>query len=73
MMGGKRAETQRIPTGPTIARFYRYIPVPLLPICMGTHFFQNGDPMGTQFLVKWGPNGDPCQQNGDPKSACLQN
>ena len=29
--------------------------------------------MGTQFLVKWGPNGDPQQQNGDPKSQCLQN
>ena len=45
----------------------------LLPICMGTHLFQNGDPMGTQISVKWGPNGDPRQQNGDPKSACLQN
>ena len=37
----------------------------------------HGDPlffkMGTQFIVKWGPNGDPRQQNGDPKSACLQN
>ena len=24
-------------------------------------------------LSKWGPNGDPHQQNGDPKSACFQN
>ena len=36
----------------------------LLPICMGTHFFQNGDPMGTQFSVKWGPNGDPKTEKG---------
>ena len=45
----------------------------LWPQAMGTHFFQNGDPMGTQISVKWGPNGDPRQQNGDPRSACLQN
>ena len=46
---------------------------PLWPHAMGAHFFQNGDPMGTQFSVKWGPNGDPRQQNGDPKSECSQN
>ena len=28
--------------------------------------------MGTQFLVKWGPNGDLRQQNGDPKSALTE-
>ena len=38
---------------------------PLWPHAMGAHFFQNGDLMGTQFSVKWGPNGDPRQQNGD--------
>ena len=48
-------------------------PEALCPQAPGTHFFQNGDPMGTQISVKWGPNGDPRQQNGDPKRACLQN
>ena len=40
----------------------------LCPQAPGTHFFQNGDPMGTQFSVKWGPNGDPHQQNGTQKA-----
>ena len=33
-------------------------PEALLPHAMGTYFFK----MGTQFWVKWGPNGDLCQQ-----------
>ena len=48
-------------------------PFSLWPHAIGTQDCQKGDPLGTQFLVKWGPNGDPRQQNGDPKSKCLQN
>ena len=44
-------------------------PSSLWPHAIETQVCQNGDPI----LVKWGPNRDPRQQNGDPKSKCLQN
>ena len=48
-------------------------PFSLWPHAIGTQDCQKRDPLGTQFLVKWGPNGDLRQQNGDPNSACFQN
>ena len=39
----------------------------------GPNFVQNGDPMGTQFWVRWGPNGDLRQQKWGPKKRIFEN
>ena len=38
----------------------------------GPNFVQNADPMGTQFWVRWGPNGDLCQHKWGHKKRFLK-
>ena len=39
----------------------------------GPNFVENGDPMGTQFWVRWGPNGDHRQHKWGPKKRIFEN
>ena len=59
----------------TWALFHHFWPFQLLHCShwpREPNFVQNGDPMGTQFLVRWGPNEDLRQQEWGPKSVFLK-